>query len=357
MQEQIFTERTDINSPSFSKSVSFCFNSEQDYPLQLISWEEEKGFTVNPEAEQFFDSLKDDKLGVIAIVGKNRTGKSSLLNRVILNRNSGFTVGHTINPCTKGIWIWPHIIQIQDKKGDQEKVKVIVMDTEGTGATDQRDNYDTQVFMLSMLLSSYFIYNSVGAIDEKAIQNLSLIVNLSKHLQKTNEKDFEDLVESFPSFLWVLRDFALKLVDPRGHPMTAREYLENALKPQKGFSESVESKNRIRRFLTNFFKDRDCFMMVRPTEGEKEIQNLQNLDAEKLRPEFNEQVNNLKRKICSKVKPKMFKGKPINGPAFIVLCKLLCKTLNNGDILSVENSWNVICKIECERIMKGLTSK
>jgi len=50
------------------------------------------------------------------------------------------------------------------------------MDTEGTGATDQRDNYDTQVFMLSMLLSSYFIYNSVGAIDEKAIQNLSLIV-------------------------------------------------------------------------------------------------------------------------------------------------------------------------------------
>ena len=50
------------------------------------------------------------------------------------------------------------------------------MDTEGTGATDQRDNYDTQVFMLAMLLSSHFIYNSVGAIDEKAIQNLSLIV-------------------------------------------------------------------------------------------------------------------------------------------------------------------------------------
>lgn len=47
-------------------------------------------------------------------------------------------------------------------------------------------------------------------------------VNLSKHLQKTNEKEFEDLVDSFPSFLWVLRDFALKLVDPRGNPITAR---------------------------------------------------------------------------------------------------------------------------------------
>lgn len=55
------------------------------------------------------------------------------------------------------------------------------MDTEGTGSTDQRENYDTQVFMLAMLLSSYFIYNSVGAIDEKAIQNLSLIVKFKEH--------------------------------------------------------------------------------------------------------------------------------------------------------------------------------
>ena len=39
-----------------------------------------------------------------------------------------------------------------------------------------------------MLLSSYFIYNSVGSIDEKAVQSLSLIINLSKLLQKGNPK-------------------------------------------------------------------------------------------------------------------------------------------------------------------------
>ncbi len=59
------------------------------------------GFTVNPEAQTYFDSLRDNNLGVITIVGKNRTGKSYLLNRVILNQNSGFSVGHTVNPCTK----------------------------------------------------------------------------------------------------------------------------------------------------------------------------------------------------------------------------------------------------------------
>lgn len=62
-------------------------------------------------------------------------------------------------------------------------------------------------------------------------------------------------------------------------------------------------------------------MMIRPTELEKDMQNLQNLEEDKLRPEFAEQIGNLRKKICSKVKPKMFKGKPINGPGFIVLCK------------------------------------
>ena len=44
-----------------------------------------------------------DRIGVIAVAGKYRTGKSFLLNRIILNKteNKGFGVGPTINPCTK----------------------------------------------------------------------------------------------------------------------------------------------------------------------------------------------------------------------------------------------------------------
>jgi len=71
-----------------------------------------------------------------------------------------------------------------------------------------------------MLLSSYFIYNSVGSIDEKAVQNLSLIINLSKLLQKGNEKEMKDIINCFPSFLWLVRDFALKLEDNTGKPIS-----------------------------------------------------------------------------------------------------------------------------------------
>ena len=80
--------------------------------------------------------------------------------------------------------------------------------------------------MLALLLSSYFIFNSMGTIDENALQNLSLIVNLSNQLQitsKNGEKSPSDetsndqIAKYFPSFLWVVRDFALKLQDTQGN--------------------------------------------------------------------------------------------------------------------------------------------
>lgn len=40
-------------------------------------------------------------IAVISVAGLYRTGKSYLLNRILLNRSNGFGVGPTVNPCTK----------------------------------------------------------------------------------------------------------------------------------------------------------------------------------------------------------------------------------------------------------------
>jgi len=53
-------------------------------------------------------------------------------------------------------------------------------------------------------------------------------------------------------------------VDKNGNQINSKDYLENALQIQKGVSDGVESKNRIRNLLTTFFKDRDCITLVRP---------------------------------------------------------------------------------------------
>ena len=60
---------------------------------------------------------------------------------------------------------------------------MIIVDSEGIGALDEDQNHDTKIFTLAVLSASTFIYNSVGSIDENALQNLSLVVNLSKNIQ------------------------------------------------------------------------------------------------------------------------------------------------------------------------------
>ena len=125
---------------------------------------------------------------MVSVAGLYRTGKSYLLNRVILNRSNGFGVGPTINPCTKGLWCWG--TPLKGTSTDGEPVSIVVIDTEGIGALDEDSTHDTKIFTLAILSSSCFIYNSMGSIDETAIQNLSLVVNLSKNIQlKSSEHD------------------------------------------------------------------------------------------------------------------------------------------------------------------------
>ena len=57
-------------------------------------------FEINEETRDFLKKL-DAPIGVIAVAGMYRTGKSYLLNRMLLDQSNGFDVGTTINPCTK----------------------------------------------------------------------------------------------------------------------------------------------------------------------------------------------------------------------------------------------------------------
>ena len=71
---------------------------------------------------------------------------------------------------------------------------MLLIDSEGIGAFDEDENHDTKIFLFALLLCSYFIYNSMGTIDENAINNLSLIVTypyitfLDKSLKRTLDK-------------------------------------------------------------------------------------------------------------------------------------------------------------------------
>lgn len=60
-------------------------------------------FEISEEAKQMFKNL-EGQFGVVSVAGMYRTGKSYLLNKVLLDRKKdedGFGVGPSVNPCTK----------------------------------------------------------------------------------------------------------------------------------------------------------------------------------------------------------------------------------------------------------------
>ena len=98
------------------------------------------------------------------------------------------------------------------------------MDTEGLGSLEASTQHDCCIFALALLLSSSFLYNSVGTISETAIENLSLVVNLTKFIRVKSsadgdEEDGKDFAHYFPKFLWIVRDFTLQVSCPPPHQL------------------------------------------------------------------------------------------------------------------------------------------
>ena len=328
--------------------------------LKFVTFENGK-FIISEEAKKLLCQKGNENIGIISLVGKYRTGKSFLLNRIILNRKEklGFNVGPTIRPCTKGIWIWSDPLTISNVH-NPSPFPTYLIDTEGLGAYDEEINHDSKIFLIAILISSLFIFNSVGTLDENEINNLSFVLNLSKTIKIKSvsiEDNEEDLARYFPTLLWLLRDFSLKLEDKNGNVITEKQYLENALRELSGLTNSIEEKNRVRNLIRAYFPERDCFVMVRPTENENDLQNLQNLPDNKFRKEFLEQGKIFRNKVMKKTKPKRLNGKPLSGTMLVEFVQSILDSINSGGIPVIEDSWRYIMKNECIKNTKELINK
>ena len=106
-----------------------------------------------PEALEMLRSITKP-VAVISICGPCRTGKSYILSRM-LGSADAFALGHTMDPKTFGIWIGTTVLEC-------DEFTLLLMDSEGTDCTEANARDDASILVLSVLLSSCLIYNSVG---------------------------------------------------------------------------------------------------------------------------------------------------------------------------------------------------
>ncbi|XP_023576068.1 guanylate-binding protein 1-like [Octodon degus] len=299
---------------------------------------------VNQEALEILSAISQPVV-VVAIVGLYRTGKSYLMNK-LAGKKKGFFVGSTVQSHTKGIWMWcvPH-----PKKPNQT---LVLLDTEGLGDVEKGDNQnDSWIFALAILLSSTFVYNSMGTINQQAMDQLHYVTELTDRIRarsssNTSEvQDSADFVSFFPDFVWTLRDFSLEL-EIDGKSISPDTYLENSLKLKQGSDEKVKNYNLPRLCIRKFFPKKKCFVFDRPTQRKKLAQ-LETLHDDELDPEFVEQVAEFCSYIFSSSRTKTLPGGiQVNGPRLESLVLNYIAAISSGDLLCMESAVLALAQTE-----------
>ena len=134
--------RRKLTLPGRQLSPSVALLSHQNDRLHL-----------NKDALKLLETI-NKPVAVLAICGPYRTGKSYFLSQ-ILGIPNAFKMGHTLDPCTYGIWMGTTVLEC-------DEFTLLLLDTEGTDNFEE-SNSIVSLLTVTSLLSSYLIYNSSGA--------------------------------------------------------------------------------------------------------------------------------------------------------------------------------------------------
>ncbi|KAK3207077.1 hypothetical protein Dsin_021123 [Dipteronia sinensis] len=339
-------------SPSRSPSISAPITGPAR-PIRLVYCDEKGKFRMDPEAVAALQLVKEP-IGVVSVCGRARQGKSFILNQ-LLGRSSGFQVASTQRPCTKGLWLWS--APIKRTALDGTEYNLLLLDSEGIDAYDQTGTYSTQIFSLAVLLSSMFIYNQMGGIDEAALDRLSLVTQMTKHIRvraSGGRTSASEIGQFSPIFVWLLRDFYLDLVE-EDRRITPRDYLELALKPVQGKAEDIAAKNEIRDSIRALFPDRECYHLVRPLNNENDLRRLDQISMDKLRPEFRSGLDAFTKFVFERTRPKQVGATVMTGPVLIGITESYLDALNNGAVPTISSSWQSVEEAECRKAYDSAT--
>ena len=144
----------------------------EEKPIELII-NNNNFLEISDEAINLLLSLKNEKLIILSINGMSQSGKTSLANKLISKEN-----GFDINNSTKGIWIWGSPITLKNN------IKLLIIDCESI----QNNNISYNA-LLSILFSTYYIYNTKGNLD--GINNFCNINNLISFNKRHSDLFFE----------------------------------------------------------------------------------------------------------------------------------------------------------------------
>jgi hypothetical protein len=103
-------------------------------PVPFIQVDASNRLFVTEEAKAYLGEV-NSTVGVVAVAGIYRTGKSFILNQLAGTTGSGFGVGNSVQAKTKGIWLWGAPLRLAPTPGAPQNL--LLLDTEGGAQQDR----------------------------------------------------------------------------------------------------------------------------------------------------------------------------------------------------------------------------
>uniref|UniRef100_A0A803NQ64 GB1/RHD3-type G domain-containing protein n=1 Tax=Cannabis sativa TaxID=3483 RepID=A0A803NQ64_CANSA len=313
-------------------------NFNQAFPIV----EPDPGHTKLQLSREGLEAIKriTTPIAAVAVIGPYRSGKSFLLNQLLsLSCSEGFGVGHMRDTKTKGIWVWgtPREMTI-----DGVKTSVLFLDTEGFESVGKSNVYDDRIFALATVLSSVLIYNLPETIREADISRLSFAVELAEEFY--GRVKGQDIAFEPAKLLWLIqRDF---LQGKSVHQMVV-EALHRV--PNSEGDKNIDLVNQIRDSLAIMGDNSTAFSLPQPHLQRTKLCDLN--DGE-LDPSYVKKREQLKDVVGSIIRPKIVRGKPLNGKEFVSFLEQILEALNKGEIPSTGSLVEVFNKGILERCLK-----
>ena len=338
------------------------FLGKEEGPINLIEFRRDK-LVVNEEALKILKDIKENII-VVSIFGKERTGKSYLMNCLLDSDerhtiNQGFKMSSQTNSSSRGICIWNTPIT---RTNSNEKI--IFFDSNGIYCENVYEQVSgSKLLALVLLISSLFIYNTMNDITSNSLNNLELLLHLddSIHIHHNGNREISEVC---PKFIWAVRDFDLNKLSPKNaDKMTSDDYMEHCLKERFDGAKKDEI-NMIKENFVKYFKQRECITFPRPLDEDKDLIILRKAQINELDDDFQKQLRQLKNKIFRLSKIKIINGKILNGPMVAYLISRFVKEINDDNIpdvnnilkemtlLDIEESYNQAKKVYKEKLQK-----
>ena len=268
---------------------------------------------VTNEGMEYLNQLSSNLIGIISIIGPEKSEKSYLAN-LILGDKAAFDSSKP----TSDIYMWGQPIAQGENKD------LLVLDTEGLyKPINSKKKFDNQIFILSCLTSSVMVYNTNDTIQDCVVKFTTLAKESLSSIKKIEGKDLTST--DMPLVYFILHN---NNIDSN----TANQEFRNLVKDNPIFSVFFQNyKICVLKKAGDIKKD-----IKAKTNLNKKLEEIGSLDNQ----DYKQKAKLIKDQIMNDLEPKKINNCNIDGKCLFGLIQSFVDSFNKKENIILFNQFN-----------------